>query len=158
MTKVLIVYFSRTGNTEQMAQYVAEGAKETGGDVTLKKVADTSVDELKAADAVVLGSPTYYGHSSGEMRRFLDKSIKYHGQLEGKVGGAFASAANIGGGNETTVLDLLHALLVHGMIVAGTAEGDHYGPVSIGAPDERVKAQCRALGERVTALAAKVSG
>jgi NAD(P)H dehydrogenase (quinone) len=153
MAKVLIVYYSRSGNTKKMAEEVAAGAKEAGAEVTLKSVEEASVDDLPPADAVVLGSPTYYGHSSGPMRAFLDESIKYHTKLAGKVGGAFASSANIGGGNETTVLDLLHALLIHGMVIEGTADGDHYGPVSIGAPDDRAIEQCRALGARVAALA-----
>lgn len=157
MAEVLIIYYSRSGNTKKMAEQVAEGAKQAGGDVVLKSVEDASIDELHSADAVVLGSPTYYGHSSGPMRALLDKTIKYHGKLAGKVGGAFASSANIGGGNETTVLDLLHALLIHGMIIEGTADGDHYGPVSIGAPDDRVISQCQSLGKRVAALAARLA-
>ena len=156
MAKVLIVYYSRSGNTKKMAEHVAEGARTAGGEVTLKRVEDTSVDELQAADAVILGSPTYYGHSSGPMRTFLDKSVKYHGRLAGKVGGAFASSANTGGGNETTILDLLHALLIHGMIIEGSDDGDHYGPVSIGVPDDRVGSQCHALGQRVAGLAERI--
>jgi len=155
MARVLVVYYSRSGNTKKMAEEVAQGAADAGAEVALKAVQEASVDDLADADGVILGSPTYYGHSSGPMRTFLDKSIKYHGRLSGKVGGAFASSANIGGGNETTVLDLLHALLIHGMIIEGTADGDHYGPVSIGAPDDRVTSQCRALGKRVAVLAEK---
>jgi len=83
--------------------------------------------------------------------------VRHHGSLSGKVGGAFSSAANIGGGNETTILSILQAMLIHGMIVPGTADGDHYGPVSIGAPDERASKQCRALGERIAELAEKLA-
>ena len=157
MAKVFIIYYSRTGNTKKMAEYVAEGAGAVGADVTLTRVEDTVVDQLLEADAVVLGSPTYYGHSCGVMRSFLDESVKLHGRLSGKVGAAFSSAANIGGGNETTVLDLLHALLIHGMVVQGNAAGDHYGPVSVNAPDDRVAKQCRELGKRTAALAARLS-
>jgi NAD(P)H dehydrogenase (quinone) len=141
-----------------MAGLVAEGAKAAGADVALKSVEKTEVEELLEADGIILGSPTYYGHSSGPMRTFLDESVRYHGELTGKVGGAFTSSANIGGGNETTILDLLHALLIHGMIIQGTADGDHYGPVAIGAPDDRVEPQCRALGERVAKLAGRLLG
>jgi len=151
--KVLVVYYSRTGNTEKMAELVAEGARAAGGDVTVRKVEEADPAELLETDVVVLGSPTYYGHSAGPMRAFLDASVRYHGRLDGKVGAAFSSAANIGGGNETTILDLLHALLIHGMIVQGNPAGDHYGPVSIGAPDDRVARQCKELGRRVVNLA-----
>jgi len=156
MAKVLIIYYSRTGNTKTMAELVAEGARKAGGDVTLVPVGDADPGQMLEADAVVLGSPTYYGHSAGAMRSFIDKSVKYHGKLEGKVGAAFSSSANIGGGNETVVLDLLHALLIHGMVVQGNPSGDHYGPVSIDIPDERVSAQCRELGARTVALATKL--
>jgi NAD(P)H dehydrogenase (quinone) len=152
MPKILIVYYSRTGNTRKMAELIAKAAQDGGGEVTLKTVADARLEDLQAADAIVLGSPTYYGHSAGPMRTFLDSSVKLHGRLAGKVGAAFASSHNIGGGNETTVLDLLHALLIHGMIVQGNAGGDHYGPVSIGAPDARAAEQCRELGANVVAL------
>ena len=157
MAKVLILYYSRTGNTAAMEEAVAAGAREADADVTLKPVGEASVDELVDADGIILGSPTYYGHSCGEIRSFLDASVKYHGKLAGKVGGAFTSSANIGGGNETTILDLLHALLIHGMVVQGRAMGDHYGPVAIGKPDERALKLCRALGRQVAELAARLT-
>jgi len=75
----------------------------------------------------VAGSPTDYGHMAAELKKFIDDSMKFHGKLSGKVGGAFASSANVGGGNETTVRSILDAWLIHGMIVEGTAHGDHYG-------------------------------
>ena len=98
MAKVLIVYYTRSGNTEKMARLVAEGAKAAGADVVLKTVEKTEVEELLEADGIILGSPTYYGHSSGRMRTFLDESVRYHGELAGKAGGAFTSSANMGAG------------------------------------------------------------
>jgi len=157
VAKILIVYHSRTGNTQAMAELVAEGARAAGGQVTVKPVAEAKNDDLLAADGIILGSPTYYGHSAGAMRSFLDASVKVHGKLVGKVGGAFASSHNIGGGNETTVLDLLHALLIHGLVIQGNASGDHYGPVAIGKPDERAASQCRDLGRRVAELAGRLA-
>jgi NAD(P)H dehydrogenase (quinone) len=93
---------------------------------------------------------------AGKLKDFLDSTVVHHGKLAGKVGGAFSSSANIGGGNETTILNILHAMLIHGMVIQGTSEGDHYGPVSIDAPDERTRAQCEALGRRIASLAAKL--
>jgi len=158
MSKILVIYYSRTGNTQKMAELVAEGAAGEGVEVELKDVASTTVEDLVSADGIIAGSPTYYGGMAGEMKVLLDESVKCHGKLAGKVGAAFASAANIGGGNETTVLDILHAWLIHGMIVQGTAVGDHYGPVSINAPDTRVERQCRNLGESVRKLVAAKAG
>lgn len=158
MPKVLVTYFSRSGNTKQMAELVSEGARIEGVDVTLKDIADTTCEDLLDADGIIVGSPTYYGLPAAEVKRLFDESVKYHGRLSGKVGGAFTSAGNIGGGNETTILAILQMMLIHGMVVQGTANGDHYGPVAVGTPDERIRPQCQALGRRVAELTVKVHG
>ena len=157
MARILVVYYSRGGNTAQMAQSIAEGARDAGGEADLKAVAETTPDDLLQYDGIIAGSPTYYGQMSAELKKLFDDSISHHGGLAGKVGGAFSSAANIGGGNETTIISILEAMLIHGMIIQGTALGDHYGPVAIGAPDEKAAEQCRALGKRVAELAARLS-
>jgi NAD(P)H dehydrogenase (quinone) len=72
------------------------------------------------------------------------------------VGAAFASSANVGGGNETTILDILNALLIHGMVVRGDHRYDHYGPVSIGRPDKRALTCCESYAKNVAALAKKL--
>jgi len=156
MAKVLIIYHSRSGNTRKMAEAVLEGAKNAGAEVTLSDVKDTDPRQLLDFDAVIAGSPTYYGIVAGEMKDFFDRSVKYHGKLEGKVGGAFASAMALGGGNETTVMSILQIMLVHGMIIQGKTRTNHYGAVSINAPDEEAKEECRQLGSRVAALAGKL--
>lgn len=158
MAKVLVTYYSRTGNTKSMAEFVAQGAVAAGADVTLKEIDQIEPKHLLDYDGIIIGSPTYYGLPAAPIKALIDESVSFHGQLAGKVGGAFSSAANIGGGNETTVLALLQAMLIHGMVVQGTASGDHYGPVSIDRPDQRVQKQCHALGERVAELAGKLSG
>ena len=159
MAKMLISYYSRTDHTRHMAELVAEGAAgESKAKVDVKPVAEVKPDDLLAYDAVVLGSPTYYGTMAAELKKLIDESVAFHGQLAGKVGGAFSSSANIGGGNETTVMDILKALLIHGMVVQGTASGDHYGPVAIGEPDDRAGEECRKLGRQVAALAVKLHG
>lgn len=157
MAKVLIVYYSRSGNTEKMAKLIAEGVKAEGVEAVVKPVQQTSVDELPEYDGIVAGSPTYYGSMAWELKKFFDDSVKLHGKLDGKVGAAFASAANIGGGNETTVKDIINALLIHGMILQGDPQGDHYGRVSIGPPDSRVEEQCRQTGQRVAKLVKRLA-
>ena len=82
----------------------------------------------------------------------IDRSVKYHGRLAGKAGGAFTSSGGIASGNETTLLSILTALLIHGMAIQGTPDGDHYGAVAIGAPDKRARESCRLLGRRVARL------
>jgi NAD(P)H dehydrogenase (quinone) len=82
--------------------------------------------------------------------------VNVHGQLEGKVGGAFTSRGNLAGGNETTILSILEVMLIHGMIVKGTSQRDHYGPVALGRPDERAVGECRKLGQNVAELAVRL--
>jgi NAD(P)H dehydrogenase (quinone) len=94
---------------------------------------------------------------AGELKELLDKSVKYHGRLVGKVGAAFASSANVGGGNETTILSILQAMLIHGMVIPGQVSGDHYGPVAIGSPDKRAKDECEKLGVLVVNLLKRLS-
>jgi NAD(P)H dehydrogenase (quinone) len=153
MAKILITYYSRTGNTEKMAEEIAEGVKKEKVTVELKKAGEVKVDDLLNYEGIIIGSPTYYGTMAYPIKKLLDDSVKFHGKLEGRVGAAFTSSANIGGGNETTILDILNAMLIHGMVIRGDSQGDHYGPVAIGAPDARALKQCRRLGERVARLA-----
>jgi len=155
MAKMLVCYYSRTGHTQGMAEAVAKGARQVEGmTVDLKPVSDAGVTDLLGYDAIVIGSPTYYGTMAAEIKNLFDESVVFHGQLAGKVGGAFSSSANIGGGNETTILDILKAMLIHGMVVIGSANGDHYGPVAIGAMDRRAESQCVNYGKMVGRLAA----
>lgn len=93
---------------------------------------------------------------AAEIKKLLDDSVKFHGKLEGKIGAAFASSANVGGGNETTILDILNAMLIHGMIIQGDPQGDHYGAVAIGAADSRAAKQCARLGSRLAKLAKRI--
>lgn len=155
--KILVVYYSRGGTTAQMAKLVQEGAVEAGAEVDLKEVAEVAASELLGYDGIIAGSPTYYGQMCAELKKLFDESVEFHHKLEGKAGGAFTSSANIGGGNETTILSILEAMLIHGMVVQGTAGGDHYGPVAVGGVDERAEKQCRSLGARVARLAAKLA-
>jgi NAD(P)H dehydrogenase (quinone) len=154
--KVLIVYDSRSGNTEKMAHAVAEGVKAEGVDVEAKRVDEASVDELPEVDGLILGSPVYYGLPSGKIKEFIDASVKYHGRLEGKVGGAFASAGGTHTGAETTIIAMIESLLIHGMVVQGTSSTNHYGAASVGAPDEEGSETCRRLGQRVARMVKKL--
>ncbi|MFH2137071.1 MAG: flavodoxin domain-containing protein [Candidatus Omnitrophota bacterium] len=156
MAKALIAYYSRSGNTKKMAEEIAQSLKQEGLSVVCREITSVSAEELINFDVFIFGSPTYYGTMAYQVKKLLDESVILHGRLDGKIGAAFSSSANIGGGNETTVMDILYAFLIHGMILQGDAKGDHYGPVSIGAPDQRSIAQCRRLGQRVAGLAKKL--
>ncbi|MGI6668369.1 MAG: flavodoxin family protein [Acetivibrionales bacterium] len=158
MPKALIIYYSRTGNTKKMAELVAEGMRSENVDVEVRDVNNVKADDLPEYDAIIAGSPTYYGGMAGEMKKLFDESVKFHGKLDGKVGAAFSSSAQVGGGNETTILNILNVMLIHGMIVQGDAKGDHYGPVSIGSPDNRAKEMCIRMGKRTAQLVKKLKG
>ncbi len=156
--KVLIVYDSRSGNTEKMAHAVSEGVREEGLDVEVKRVDEASVDELPGVDGLILGSPVYYGLPTAKIKKFIDDSVKYHGKLDGKVGGAFASSGGTHTGAETTVMALNEALFIHGMVIQGTSGSNHYGAASVGAPDDKDIENCRKLGSRVANLVKKTHG
>ncbi len=156
MAKILLAYYSQSGHTKKMAECIFEGIKKENVDVVLKNVEEVKVDEWLEYQGIILGSPVYYGSMAFPIKKLFDDSVKFHTKLDGRVGGAFASSANIGGGNETTILDILNAMLIHGMIIQGDPKGDHYGPVAIGMPDERSQKQCLRYGERVARLLKKV--
>jgi NAD(P)H dehydrogenase (quinone) len=159
MARILVVYQSQSGNTEKMAQRIVAGMKTVKGvEVVLQRVEATGPRDLLDFDAIMLGAPVYYGMPPAEVKDLIDKSVQHHGELKGKLGGAFASSANVGGGNETTVLDILHAWLIHGMLVVGSHEGDHYGPVSIGAPDARANKVCSNYGVLFAETAKRLFG
>ncbi|MHC5060855.1 MAG: flavodoxin family protein [Planctomycetota bacterium] len=152
MANGLVIYYSRSGNTKQMAEAIAAAMNDAQLPTKCKNIADAKVDDMLAADAVVVGSPTYYGCPAAPIAQLFDESVKKHGKLDGKIGAAFSSSANIGGGNETTILNIINMMLIHGMIVQGDPQGDHYGPVSISKPDDRAIEQCQRRGRRIAEL------
>ena len=159
MARVLIVYHTRSGHTEQMAQLIAGGvAAVPGNSVIQRRAADGSVEDWINFDGIIIGSPVYYGGAAAEIKRLIDDSVRLHGRLRGKLGGAFASSANIGGGNETTTLGILQAWLIHGMLIMGDSMGDHYGPVSIEQPDARSIKVCTDYGRLFGETAKRLFG
>jgi len=157
MARILVVYYSQTENTQKMAENVCKGVKESGAECDLKPVSEVTPDTLTGYDGIILGSPTYYGHPAAELKQLLDASVAHHGELTGKVGGAFATCGVLGGGAETTVRAMLDALLIHGMVVQGAVSGAHYGPVSVGSPDTQAAKECAQLGARVGELVRKLA-
>ena len=147
MPKGLVVYDSKTGNTEKMAVAISQGMERGGLEVKVKRVGSASLGDLTNADAIVLGSPTYFGNMSGNMKQFVDKSIElYPDKLNDKVGAAFTSYG--GDGDYTTLLSLIVALLFHQMIIVGHQSGT-LGAISFEEPDDKCIAECQAFGERI---------
>jgi NAD(P)H dehydrogenase (quinone) len=159
MAKILIIYDSRTGNTEKMASAVAEGAKQVKDiEVAIKNVDQTTNEDLLNTDGIIVGSPTFYGLMSGKIKTFFDGSVDIHGKLAGKVGAAFTSSGGTASGAETTLLSILKAMLVHGMIVQGRHDDKHYGAAAVGKPNEKEIEMCKWLGKRTAELVLKVRG
>ena len=141
MTKILVLYHSTYGHIETMAKAVAEGAREAGATVDIKRVPETVSDELAKAshykmdqeapiatvddlanyDAIILGVGTRYGRMASQMAAFWDQTggLWAKGALVGKVGGVFTSTATQHGGQETTIMSTITQLLHHGMVIVG---------------------------------------
>ncbi|MGH6715931.1 MAG: NAD(P)H:quinone oxidoreductase [Bradyrhizobium sp.] len=154
MTKVLVLYYSSYGHIEAMANAVAEGARESGAGVDIKRVPElvpaevarashfkldqaapvAKVDELASYDAIIVGTGTRFGRMSSQMANFLDQAggLWAKGALNGKVGGAFTSTATQHGGQETTLFSIITNLLHFGMVVVGL----NYGFAGLGKLDE----------------------
>ena len=164
---VLITYHSVTGNTEKMAQGVAEGAKAVSGTtVVLKRVGDVTSNDLVSSDAVIVGSPVYFGNMSGEVKTFFDNwglqskfDLFRDRKMRNKVGGAFSTGAAISNGKEVTMLSICAAMLINQMVIVsgggGFGASATTGPDSPGI-DEKELAEARALGKRVAEVAAVV--
>jgi len=158
MAKVLVTYYSRTGNTKRMAEIFAETLREEGLDVTLKPVEKIRVSELLNYDGIAVGSPTYYGQMAAEVKKLFDESVKIHGKLDGKVGAAFTSSGGYGCGGETTVLSILNAMLIHGMIVQGDPGDFHYGAIVEGRPEKDDEEAVRVKARRMATLLRRLHG
>jgi NAD(P)H dehydrogenase (quinone) len=141
MAKVLVLYYSAYGHIEQMAYAVAEGAKEAGATVAVKRVPElvpaevaekshfklnqpapiATIDELAEYDAIIVGAGTRFGTVASQMRNFWDQTgcLWFAGKLVGKVGSVFTSSATQHGGQESTILGFIPTLLHQGMVVVG---------------------------------------
>jgi NAD(P)H dehydrogenase (quinone) len=161
---VLVAYHSATGNTEKMAQGVADGVRSVpGSSVSVKRVGEVSADDLLSADAVVIGSPVYFGNMSGEVKTFLDSWAKMglfqDRKMRNKVGGTFATGASFSNGKELTMLTIQAAMVMHQMLV--TSGGGGFGASATTGPDspgidEKELAEANALGKRIAEVAAIV--
>jgi NAD(P)H dehydrogenase (quinone) len=141
MAKVLVLYHSAYGHIEKMAEAVAEGAREGGATVDIKRVPETvpedvakasyfkldqaapvaKVDDLTEYDAIIFGAGTRFGTVASQMRSFIDQTggLWAKGALVGKVGSVFTSSATQHGGQESTILGFLPTLMHHGMVTVG---------------------------------------
>jgi len=156
-----VLYHSRTGNTKKLAEAIAKGVEEVEGvDAVLKSTQKVTREDFLESDGVIAGSPVYFGTMAAELKKVFDDFVGIRRQMEGKIGAAFATSGATSGGKETTIISIIQAMLIYGMIIAGDpmdATG-HYGTSCKGAPDELTLANGAKLGKRVAMLAKKLRG
>lgn len=141
MTQILIVYYSRGGNTHRMAQYLARGVESVDGcEAVLRTVPEVSAvceateaavpedgapyashDDLRACDGLILGSPTHFGNMAAPLKYFIDQTsgLWFGGELAGKPAAVYTSTASQHGGQESTLLSMMLPLMHHGMLITG---------------------------------------
>lgn len=152
MAKVLVLYYSAYGHIERMAQAVAEGARQSGTMVDIRRVPElvpaevakasrykldqtapvAVVSDLADYDAIIVGIGTRFGRIASQMASFLDQAggLWMRGALLGKVGGAFSSSATQHGGQETTLFSIITNLMHLGMVIVGLDYG-HAGMMTL---------------------------
>jgi len=204
--KILVVYYTVYGHVLTMAKAVEEGAKSVAGsDVVLRRarefpdtvqnlnkeggyakqvydsqasIPECTLDDLRAADGVIFGSPTRYGNMTAQMKALIDSTAQLwlNGEMEGKPAGVFTSTASTHGGQETTLLTMMVPLLHLGMLIVGVPYslpgmihteargGTPYGATTIAGPRGELQPTpedltiAKALGRRVAEVTADVRG
>lgn len=145
---ILVVFYSRDGSVEALAKAVAEGARNAGAEVRLRRVPDIvppavmskvpgweerskrmmteygapTLADVEWADGIIFGTPTRFGNTSAELKAFIDGlgSLWFQGKLNGKAAGAFTSTAGPHGGNEATIVSLFIPMAHLGFIIVPT--------------------------------------
>ena len=166
MIRVLVLFDSGGGLISQLANAVADGVAATGAECLLKQVPDASPADLLEADALIVGSPNWSG-ITGRLKDWFDHTgdLWETGELAGRVGAAFTAGYSRSGGNEATLLQVLHLLLAHGLVIVGLPwsdamrqSGSYYGATAHGAVTDLDRQQAEALGRRVAEFATRLKG
>ncbi|HPR41746.1 MAG TPA: NAD(P)H-dependent oxidoreductase [Candidatus Methanofastidiosa archaeon] len=158
--KVLVLYYSLSGNTKKLAEAVAEGVRDGGAEPVLRSAEEVTKEEFAEAAGIIAGSPVYFGTMAWQLKKVFDEfvGLRRQGKTENKIGAAFATSGNGTGGKETTIFSIIKALMIYGCIIVGDpmeATG-HYGVGCVGAPDELARANAGKLGKRVALLAGRL--
>jgi NAD(P)H dehydrogenase (quinone) len=194
MAQILVIYYSRDGSTAELARQACRGIESVpGAQSVLRTVPPVSasseaaprlvpeggppyatLEELRRADGVLLGSPTRFGNMAAPLKYFLDgtSALWLEGSLEGKPAAVFTSSQTLHGGQESTLLSMILPLLHHGMYIVGlpfserALQGTRSGGTPYGAShvsglqrdlSEDERALALALGRRVARLAVRLA-
>jgi len=157
--QILVLYYSKGGNTKKLADRIAEGVESiSGAKALLKSTQEVKKEDFVDSAGIIAGSPVYFGAMAYDLKRVFDEFVVIRKKMENKVGAAFATSGDPSGGKETTIISIIQCLLIYGMIVVGDpmdATG-HYGVACVGAPDEKISENGRKLGRRVAELCRKL--
>ncbi len=157
--QILVLYFSKGGNTKKLAEAIAKGVEEVEGvKAVLKKTSDVTKEDFSASEGIIAGSPVYFGLMAAELKKIFDDFVGVRKKMEGKVGAVFATSGDPTGGKETTMMSIIQVLLIYGMVIVGdpmSATG-HYGVACVGEPDAKTEDNGMKLGNRVAELAKKL--
>jgi len=157
--QVLILYYSRSGNTKKLADEIAKGVRQVKDvNCVLKTTKEVTKEDFLESDGIIAGSPVYFGSMVAEMKEVFDKFVGLRKKMGDKVGAAFATSGDLSGGKETTMFSILQAMLIYGMIIVGDpldATG-HYGVSCCGNPDVKTCENAAKMGKRVAELIKKL--
>ncbi len=156
--QVLVLYFSKGGNTRILAEKIAGGVESAGVNCLLRNTDEVTKEDFLNSAGIIAGSPVYFGIMAAELKCIFDDFVGVRRKMENKIGAAFATGGHPTGGKETTILSILQVMLIYGMIIVGDpmdASG-HYGIGCVGAPDEAISSDARKLGVRVAELCKKL--
>jgi NAD(P)H dehydrogenase (quinone) len=166
---VLIAYYSQGGHTKLMAEAVARGARAVGNaTVRIMTIDEVKKEDLLTADAIIVGSPVHNANAAPEVVKFIAGWPFDGAPLLNKIGAAFVTAGGISAGEELTQMNILHSMLLYGMVVVGGADWTSaFGASAItseepyGQPQKDVVVagqflkKAEGLGKRVAGLALK---
>jgi NAD(P)H dehydrogenase (quinone) len=156
--QVLVLYYSKGGNTKKLAEEVAKGVESEKVKAVLKSTGEVTKEDFLESDGVIAGSPVYFGVMAWELKKIFDEFVGTRRKMENKVGAAFATGGHHTGGKETTIMSILQCMLIYGMLIVGdpmSASG-HYGVACLGNPDESAVNDAFKLGARVAELCVKL--
>jgi len=124
----------------------------------LRSTDEVSKEDFVESGGIIAGSPVYFGVMAAELKKVFDDFVGVRRKMEDKVGAAFATGGDASGGKETTIMSIIQAMLIYGMIIVGdpmSATG-HYGVACVGAPDAGTQQNAFKMGARVAELVKKL--
>ncbi len=156
--QVLILYYSKGGNTKKLADVIAKGVESEGAAAVVRNTQEVTKEDFLNSAGIIAGSPVYFGVMAWELKKVFDEFVGTRKKMEDKVGAAFATGGHHTGGKETTIISILQCMLIYGMIIVGdpmSASG-HYGVACVGSPDQSADEDGFKLGARVAGLCRKL--